>query len=509
MDLHEIRAERMPDSYRNTTLLFLIMGIGLMHSGCTRLVESEPPSGSLTGITVYKTDATAIAAFNGIYIGLNGRLVQGLNSIGLLAGLSADELSLYNGVTDANYLGYYYNSLSQKLGTLQSGVDSWSPLYTLIFNCNVALEGLTSTTSLTPAVKQQLLGEATFLRAFSYFYLVNFYGDLPLVLTTDAEVNTLLARSTKAEVYQQIIADLNNAEANLSENFLNETLVNTTTERVRPTKWVASALLARVYLYMGEWEKAAEKATVIVDKKSLFDLVPLNNVFLKNSKEAIWQLQPTEINYNTIEAQVQIIPQTGPNAGSNPIFLSDTLINSFEAGDLRTQYGNWVDTTIYKLTSTLNDTVAYSNKYKLNMLDGAITSTTGTANMNEYFMMLRLSEQYLIRAEARAQLGNISGAKDDLNAVRNRAFLPAKSITTDIKTVLLLAILHERQVELFMEWGHRWLDLKRTGKIDEVMNGITPLKAKGAAWQSYQQWYPLPRFSDLEKAPNLIQNEGY
>lgn len=506
MGLYGKKAKHMPESHRYSALWLVIIGFGLMNSDCNKLVESKPPAGFLTDITAYKTDATAIAVLDGIYIFMNGQPVQGRNSIGLLAGLSADELSLFNGVTDANYQGYYYNALTQPLDPPQTGTDSWSPLYTLIFICNAAVEGLGSTASLTPAVKTQLLGESKFLRAFFYFYLVNLFGDVPLALTTDPEVNTLLARSSKTDVYKQIIADLTEAEANLSDNFLNGTLTNTTTERVRPTKWAASALLARVYLYLGEWEKSAAKATAIIDNKSLFDLVSLNDVFLKNSQEAIWQSQPTEINFNTVEAQVLIIPQTGPNTGNNPVFLSDTLLNSFEAGDLRAQYGNWIDTTIYQLSSTLNDTIAYANKYKLNMLDGSIIST---ADMTEYFMMLRLGEQYLIRAEARVQLGDIGGSKVDLNTIRNRAFSPAKQTTANDKAALLSAILHERQVELFMEWGHRWLDLKRTGKIDEVMKGITPLKANGASWQSYQQWYPLPRRTDLERAPNLVQNEGY
>ena len=114
----------------------------------------------------------------------------------------------------------------------------------------------------------------------------------------------------------------------------------------------------------------------------------------------------------------------------------------------------------------------------------------------------------MIQAEARAQQDNFAGALNDLNTIRSRAGLGP--VTTSDKTTLLNAILHERQVELFMELGHRWFDLKRTGKIDEVMNIATPIKSNGAnTWQSYQQLYPIPYNSDLTKAPNLTQNEGY
>jgi len=491
--------------------IILVIFLSLFSSSCKKLVETEPPSIYLTGTNVFSNDATAIAVLNGIYINLNanGQPIQGVQSISLLAGLGADELKLYDGVTSFNYLSYYKNQLTEVLDVASAGSEHWSPLYNYVFKCNAAIEGLEHNNVLTPIVRTQLLGEAKFLRAFFYFYLVNLFGDVPLALTTDPEKNTLLARSHKEDVYKQIVADLQDAENNLSEKYLNETLLGSTIERVRPTKWAAASLLARVYLYLGEWGKAETKATFVINNNALFELPPLNNVFLKNSRESIWQLQPTDINFNTVEAQVLVIPPSGPNAGANPVYLSDTLLNSFEPGDLRAKNGNWVDTTIFALTNSLNDTVAYANKYKLNLLDTTISTSTGTANLKEYFMMLRLAEQYLIRAEARAQLGNINGGIDDLNTVRSRAFSPAKPTDANNKETLLARILHERQVELFMEWGHRWLDLKRVGQIDNVMNGITPLKSNGDPWMPYQQWYPLPLYSDLRIAPNLVQNEGY
>ncbi|WP_315815288.1 RagB/SusD family nutrient uptake outer membrane protein [Paraflavitalea speifideaquila] len=100
-------------------------------------------------------------------------------------------------------------------------------LYNFVFKCNAAIEGLTRSTTLTPAVKQQLLGEAKFMQAFMYFYLVNEFGDVPLALTTDPQANTLLARSPQAKVYEQIITDLLEAEQQLSNDYLDVTLVKT------------------------------------------------------------------------------------------------------------------------------------------------------------------------------------------------------------------------------------------------------------------------------------------
>lgn len=490
------------------SLLFLAVSCS-----CNKLVEAPVPSESLADENVFSTNATAIAVFDGIYADMNtnSQPFQGNRSIALFAGLSSDEFDVSVGPINAGlgslYNGYYTNALLQKTGSSVSGAESWSPLYNYIFRCNAALEGLTASTGLAPAIKQQLLGEAHFLRAFYFFYLVNLYGDVPLTLTTDPDVNVQLERSTKDEVYQQIKTDLLTAEELLSTNFLDGTLLNTGTERVRPTHWAATAMLARVYLYIGDWVEAEAKASEVINNTTLFNLESsLNNVFLKNRQEAIWQLQPTDINFNTVEARTMVIPQTGPSGTSNPVVLSKLLLNSFEPDDQRAVYGNWIDTTVYKLSTNLNDTVKYVYKYKLNAMDTTVKSING---IKEYFMVLRLSEQYLIRAEARAQQGKIGDAQADVNAIRKRAFLIPKPVTIGDKNGLLTAIWHERQVELFGEWGHRWLDLKRTGKIDAVMKDITPIKSTGSNfWQSYMQWYPLP-LTDLQKAPSLVQNDGY
>jgi hypothetical protein len=122
----------------------------------------------------------------------------------------------------------------------------------------------------------------------------------------------------------------------------------------------------------------------------------------------------------------------------------------------------------------------------------------------EYPMILRLAEQYLIRAEARAQQNNLIGSQSDLNVIRTRAGLPNTSAST--QQDLLSAIYRERQFELFTEMGHRWLDLKRTGSVDMIMNTETP--QKGGIWKTTDQLYPLP-LSEIQADINLTQNPGY
>ena len=192
-----------------------------------------------------------------------------------------------------------------------------------------------------------------------------------------------------------------------------------------------------------------------------------------------------------------MIPSTG-QSDYNPVNLSQNLLNSFETGDQRAVPGNWIDSI-----NISGITYYFPYQYKIAMQDQNVTSAS---DMGEYLMVFRLGEQYLIRAEARAEQNNIAGAQADLNAIRVRAGLA--NTTASDETSLLAAIMHERQVELFTEWGHRWLDLKRTGNVDAVMSVATPQKANGNPWQSYQQLYPLP-LSDLKLDPNLIQNTGY
>jgi starch-binding outer membrane protein, SusD/RagB family len=468
--------------------------IWLVAMGCKKFVAVDTPVTSVNESNVYKTDATATAVLTAMYAQMaNDGIFTGHAGISLLAGLSADELTLANVVTDNNLLAYYKNAL--RSGPDENyGIDLWRGVFFYIFTCNAALEGLHNAETLTPAVKQQLLGEARFMRAFFYFYLVNLVGDAPLEVTTDPAVNSVLPRSAVPQVYQQIVADLKEAQQLLSDNYLNKDLQNYagTPERVRPTKWAATALLARTYLYLADYTNAEIEASKVISNTTRFSLPDLNSVFLKNSAEAIWQLQPVQTGRNTEDAFIFRLPVTGPNANVNQVYLSPQLLHAFEPADLRRKGGNWVDSVIVS-----GATYFYPAKYKA-------TTTIGAAS--EYVMVFRLAEQYLVRAEARAQQNNLGGAQDDLNTVRRRAGL--RDMAANDKASLLPIIFKEWQVEFFTEWGHRWLDLKRTGNVDATMSVVTPLKANGGQWQTYQQLYPV-LYNDILKDSHLTQNKGY
>ncbi|GAA0557833.1 RagB/SusD family nutrient uptake outer membrane protein [Chitinophaga japonensis] len=468
-------------------LLIVLLTFGL--ASCKKLITVDAPSTSISSENVYTNDGTATAVLTDIYANLSAQnsslyLGTGLPGLSLLASLSADELTLYN-LNNNALLSYYINDL-----TSFTIPNLWEAAYPVIFVTNAAIEGLSNTDALTPAVRRQLMGEARFMRAFCFFYLVNLYGDIPLPLSTNYQINAGLPRAEKTKAYDQIILDLLEARQLLRDEYVAADALSPTNERVRPTSWAAAALLARAYLYRGDYLNAEKQASDVINHGSLYSLPNLDAAFLKNSTEAIWQLQPVGIqkDRNTGEGKLFVLPDTGPDNRNYPVYLSDHLVDSFEAGDQRRV--QWIDSVMAN-----GNTYHYASKYKIGWED------VPTA---EYVVVLRLGEQYLIRAEARAHSGNLTGAVADLNSIRHRAGLPNTPAIT--APDLLKAILQERKAELFTEWGHRWLDLKRSQMVNAVMDIVAP--QKGGAWRNTAQLYPIPQ-TELQKDLNLTQNAGY
>jgi hypothetical protein len=471
--------------YMSNHKIFLcgLFGFLFIASGCKNFIEVDAPTTSVNAINVYEDNSTAAAVLTGIYAKMAATFFS-LN-LSVYPELSSDNLELFDQNNELAKL-YYQNALRSSYA-VSSSIVFWNDLYANVYVCNAAIEGLNRTNKLNSSVKQHLLGEAYFMRSFYYFYLINLYGDVPLAVSTDYSVNATLSRSSINTIYKQIVADLNLSQQLLDNNYLDGGVAQATTERLRPNKMAATALLARVYLYMKNYAQAETEASAVINQTALYFPVQLDDVFMKNSKETIWALQPVKANLNTDEGNFYIYTTAGPN-NVNFVNLSTQLLSNFEIGDQRkrTWIGNF---------SVGAKNYAYPRKYKVKTSDGALA---------EYTIVLRLAEQFLIRAEARAEQNNISGAQMDLNVIRHRAGLgdtPAATLKD-----LRIAILRERRMELFSEWGNRWFDLKRTGQIDVVMSGVTPLK--GGIWETYNALYPIP-LGELQSNPLLIQNKGY
>ncbi|HEX6430809.1 MAG TPA: RagB/SusD family nutrient uptake outer membrane protein [Niastella sp.] len=436
---------------------------------CKKLVQVDAPDDSLTSSMIFSNDSLAQKAVNGLYIKIMSSTKFLLNvGMSLFPALSADELVRTSSMNNEDQFTINTIIPSNQL----VNVNIWKAAYAYIYHCNICIEGLKRSTGVTDEIKKQLLGEVQFVRALCYYYLANLYGDVPLVLGTNAEVNALLPRTPTGQVYLQIIADLDAAGDALTGSPVN----------TRPTQYATQALLARVYLHMQNWSKAEEMASAVINSGQFALHSDLNTVFKANSNEIIFQWAPVQDKMNSGEGLIFI-----PLGSSRPNYMLTTdLLAAFETGDLRKV--NWV-----KSVTIGTQLYNYPYKYKLSSSSGAVT---------EYNVVLRLAEQYLVRAEALVRQNKLAEAIADINSIRTRAGLPALATNTSSE-FCFQAIEQERRTELFAEWGHRWFDLKRTQRANAVFSA-----AKGNKWQATDQLYPIP-FSELEADPNLEQNDGY
>jgi hypothetical protein len=451
--------------------IFSLILLALLPSvGCEELISIPPPDTEIVRETVFDNDNTALSAMAGIYNKLassNSPII----GITLMEGVYADELISYAGPAYPS-VPFYVNTVTPTNGTVSS---IWAGCYNIIYYANAVIEGLKNSGGVSVEARKQLSGEALFIRAFVHFYLVNLFGNIPYILTTDYEVNAKVSRLSTSEVYDKIIQDLLQAKVLLVSGY-------PTANRVRVNKHSATALLARAYLYNQDWVNAEAQASELIDNGSQYALeVDLNNSFLKESEEVIWQLIPP-YGY-TYEGSIFIL--TAPPTG---VALRNSIIEAFEPGDLRKE--KWTD-SIMSPSGLTKWFFAY--KYKIKYED---TKT-------EYSVVMRLAEQFLIRAEARAMQNKLIGlnsAESDINIIRARAKLDGTIASTQQE--LLTAIRKERMVELFIEYGHRFFDLKRWGMLDAVLDPIKP------NWDKTDALLPIPQ-SEILANPRLKQNPGY
>lgn len=463
----------------------------LSAASCEKFLEVGTPKTEIGTELVFNSNSAATTAVLGIYGDMNNSTNGIWVKTSSLLGQAADELATIESPPGSNY---YTNSL---VSTAQND-DFWTPFYKYVYAANNVLENLTPSSAVSPEIKKQLTGEALFIRAYMHFYLVNLYGDVPYITSSDYKVTSVQPRMATDFVYEQIIKDLKEAKLLLTNNFpdpANNIPLPTATERIRPNKGAAGALLARVYLYRKNWHQAELEADTLINNTANYELLTdMNAVFLKNSRETIWALQSSNVsNPNTFDA-AKFLLNSAPSAFGKAVSLRpDYYNNAFEAGDKRKSLWTGI------FTSGVNSWY-YPLKYKE-------VGTTGA--VKEYSIVLRLSEQYLIRAEARARQSNVSGAVTDLNAVRARSRTAVTDLPDYLPTITendcVDAILRERRVEFFAEGGHRWLDLKRTDKAHTLLEAL-----KGDNWKTEDQLFPIPDSQlDFDPAMKGKQNPGY
>ncbi|MFC5412586.1 RagB/SusD family nutrient uptake outer membrane protein [Larkinella bovis] len=405
-------------------------------SACQSFLDVKPLE-SISDDQTIVDKATAETAVRGVYsaLGSSNYYGTGFQSIGYLSGDNIQWTGSQSQVQE--FINHRVNAENSTIA------GAWTAIYQTINRANNVIDKVPGVTdpTLTQALKDQYVGEARFIRALAYFDLARTWGGVPLILkpTLSPTENSGIPRSTQAETYAQVLADLDAAE----------TLLPATTDRYRATRKTVWALKARYYLYQKDWVKAEEFATKLLDDATNYGLLKPYSAFFANdargTRESVFELfynGTTEVNSHRGQWQ----PQT--NGGTRQWAPNDALV------------------------ALLNDPAVGGNRSVLVAKD----------NQNRWYgtlyyrnpasdpsFVLRIAEQYLIRAEARAQRNRLTDALGDLNAIRDRAGLTASTAAT--QSALLQAIEDERRVEFALE-PHRWFDLVRTGRAAAVL-GIT------------------------------------
>jgi starch-binding outer membrane protein, SusD/RagB family len=428
-------------------LLAFFLFLTVSFTSCEKFVDVGHPKTQLLDSLVFQDFRTAETALLQVYIDIR-------NNSSTTGGCAPDfqfyiddMVNYSNDPTKDTYK--CYNSILTDKDEIFL-MRHWDAPYAAIYKANRLLEALEKSDRMATTGRNQLKGEALFLRSMFYFRLANTFGDVPYITVTDHRVNTTARKLPKEKVFEMVQHDVELAASLLPDKY-------PTADRVRVNKKCAEAFLAQIYLYTKQWEKAEDMATELISATSTYSLeTDITKTFLRVSKEAIWQFAESSPGSPTTEAYYYSLwgsPEVNTAYGA----LTEDLVNSFEPGDKRKI--NWVSTLTIGSQSW-----NYVSKYK----ERALLTTASP----EIPIVMRLSEMYLIRAEARAEQENFSGAQEDINAIRSKAGL--LNTTAADKPSLREAVMQERRHELFCEYAHRFFDLKRTGTITQVLGPKKP-----------------------------------
>lgn len=479
---------------------------------CSDFLDKVPQD-SINTSNFFKTEADAIAAVNGAYQPLQWPKLYNMRmwTTDIMAG---NSIVGAGGGTDGVETQDQANFVTS---TDNQGVlDMWRGPWPGILRCNIVLEKVPDMT-ISDAVKNRVLGEAYFLRAHYYFILVQFFGDVPLVLKPVEPGDDLRpTRTAKAEVYRQIEADLATAA-----NLLPEREQYSGDNIGRASKGSAIGMLAKVELTLGNYQRVVNLCDSV---KSLGYALNANyadnfNPATENSVESLFEVQyvgGAGKDFWSNENQSSWLSAfTGPR-GSNMVAggfgwnqPTEEFVSAYESGDLRKNV-----TVFYQGCPTF-DGKTYQKSYSTTgynlrkfLVPLSVSATFDNSPLN--FPVLRYADVLLMKAEALNELGQTVQAQllatdpnATLNKVRVRAGLLA--VTGLNQADLREKILHERRMELAFE-GQRWFDLVR---IQGGQYGINFLHSIGKTNMTTKHLlFPVPQ-KERDANPNLTQNEGY
>ena len=493
-------------------------------SGCKDYLDVAP-QGQLSGDTVDPGTAQKLVdgVYNSMYQGGFGNDVHGLQFV-ILTDIASDDSD--KGSTPNDY-GDALAVDNLTLGSTNSNINNcWKGYFQAISSANQALDKIPLSTS-SDAVKNRLLGEVRFLRGYFYFNMVRLFGGVPKLdrVPAASEINNpeFQKRASAADIYALIISDLQFAVDNLPLKGSADTQVG------RANKAAAQGMLAKVYLYQKNYQKAFDLSNEIVTGKSgSYALYPKYEDIWRtvgaNSSESIFEVQ-TGVNAACNNSAIELYTVSqGPRAGgkggwadlgfgfNNP---TQDLANAYEPGDVR-RAGSIIFIQPTAPAGTRSTGTVLWDGFRIPSKDSvenfrysykAYHSRTKEPNCgNNDFLpknvrVLRYAEVLLIRAEAAAQLGNAAVATTDLTAVRARAGLPPTTAT-------VANIWKERRVELALEHD-RYFDLVRQESV--TPGRIVPLfAAQGKTFvKGKHELFPIPQPQIDLSGGLLTQNPGY
>lgn len=480
-------------------ILATALGTMLFTAACKKDFLNVPPQAQQPSVTFWKNADDAVKGVNAIYANLRSWDNVAFNAIAIES-TGSDEADKGSTPTDATFFNLFDQfTVTSTQGSLQG---FWTGQYQNINLCNQVLDNVPNIT-MDAALKDRLLAEAKFVRAYSYFRLVRAYGNVPLRLTVpkdNSEYN--VPQADKATVYAQIEKDLTEAAAVLPQSY-------PATDLGRATKGAALGMKAKVAMYQKKWADVLALTTQVIGLG--YDLVPDFEkgfrVENENSVESIFEVQAELLQSNAAASNSQYSQVQGVAGVMGWGFNtpSATLEAAFEAGDPRK------DATILFRgeTTPQGDLVPLTVPNERYNQKSYVPFNTRVSGFNEgaqqNFRVLRFADILLMNAEAANELGTPTQALTSLNRVRRRArgndatILPDVTVTE--QTALRNAIWKERQVELAME-NDRYFDVIRQGRALQIFG------PKGWKANKNEVW-PIPQ-TEIDLSGGLLkQNPGY
>ncbi|GAB3168051.1 RagB/SusD family nutrient uptake outer membrane protein [Telluribacter humicola] len=404
---------------------------------------------------------------------------RGLGAPMVIAGAFTADFIQHNGTFTV------YNELGNKQITAANAAAEafWGAIYNTVYMANFIEERIGSVPGVSEATRKQILAEARFLRGFAYFLGVYTFGGIPQVTTTDIATNRNIPRASREEILQAILTDYQAALTDIPVAYGDRV-----TNKTFATKNAVRAALARYYLYQQDWTKAEQFATEVISSN------------LQSLPAAFADVIFAEYDDETI-LEVAYANNSSDDPGTSTYGLNNILVGRREVIPSNKVILDFISNA----AGERQQTISFNSTQQRGRDNGWTVMKYGSPDdANNNIHIFRLAEMYLIRAEARARLGRLTGsngAQADINVLRTRAKAPTVTLTSQNQA--LTVIENERIYELAFE-GHRWYDLKRTGRLDAVMSAFSP------NWNTKFQLWPIPQ-SEIQRNKALTgsQNPGY